>query len=167
MTHLTSSFRTKRSVVRNLNFRLSNFTTSSEMAILFSPNSPPLLPSFHALPPIHYPIASLSAVSLNIKFEQISFKIKNIMATKRIFTINGSSINNMIKGLFSNINNLRFVATFKSGNNIVNLPLLLVIILAIVFPVTLVAGVILSIIFKIDIAIERDITRDIKLIENK
>jgi hypothetical protein len=89
------------------------------------------------------------------------------MATKRIFTINGSSINNMIKGLFSNINNSRFVATSKSGNNIVNLPLLLVIILAIVFPVTLVAGVILSLIFKIDIAIERDITRDIKLIENK
>ncbi|NGM73185.1 DUF4342 domain-containing protein [Sphingobacterium sp. SGL-16] len=89
------------------------------------------------------------------------------MATKRIFTINGSSINNMIKFLFSNINNSRFVATSKSGNNIVNLPLLLVIILAIVFPVTLVAGVILSIIFKIDIAIERDITRDIKLIENK
>lgn len=87
------------------------------------------------------------------------------MATKRIFSINGSSINNMIKGLFSNINNSRFVATSKSGHNILNLPLLLVIVIAIAFPVTLVAGVILSVIFKINIAIERDITKDIKLIE--
>ena len=88
------------------------------------------------------------------------------MATKRIFTINGSSINNMIKGLFSNITNSRFVATSKSGNNILNLPLLLVIILAIIFPVTIIGGVIVGLLFKINISVERDITKDTKLIEN-
>lgn len=88
------------------------------------------------------------------------------MATKRIFSIDGSSINTLIKSVFSNISNSRFVATSKTGNNIVNLPLLLIIILAIVFPFTLVAGIIAIVVFKIDISIEKDITKDTKLIEN-
>ena len=88
------------------------------------------------------------------------------MATKRIFSINGGTINNMIKGLFSNINNSRFVATSKSGNNIVNLPLLLVIIVAIILPFTLIAGIILGLIFKINISVEREVNKEIKLIEN-
>lgn len=86
------------------------------------------------------------------------------MATKRIFSINGGAINNMIKGLFSNINNSRFVATSKSGNNIVNFPLLLVIIVAIILPFTLIAGIILGLVFKINISVERDITKDTKLL---
>ena len=88
------------------------------------------------------------------------------MATKRIFSINGGTINNMIKGLFSNINNSRFVATSKSGNNIVKLPLLLVIIVAIILPFTLIAGIILGLIFKINISVEREVNKEIKLIEN-
>jgi hypothetical protein len=87
------------------------------------------------------------------------------MATKRIFSINGGTISNMIKGLFHNINNSRLVATSKSGNNIFNLPLLLMIVIAIVFPITLIAGVILSVIFKSNISVERDITKDVKLLD--
>lgn len=89
------------------------------------------------------------------------------MATKRIFSIDGSSISTMIKGLFTNINNSRFIATSKNGNNIVNLPLLLTIILVIVFPFLLVAGIILSILLKIEVSVERDITEEVKLIEQK
>ena len=88
------------------------------------------------------------------------------MATKRIFSINGSNINNTIKNLFSKINSSRFVATSTSGSKIINLPLLLVIIIAIVLPFTLIAGIILGLIFKINISVERDITKDTKLIEN-
>ena len=87
------------------------------------------------------------------------------MATKRIFSINGGTISNMIKGLFHNINNSRLVATSKSGNNIFNLPLLFMIVIAIVFPITLIAGVILSVIFKSNISVERDITKDVKLLD--
>lgn len=87
------------------------------------------------------------------------------MATKRIFSIDGSSINTLLKSVFSNISNSRFVATSKTGNNIVNLPLLLVIILTIVFPFILVAGIIAIVVFKIGISIEKDITKDTKLIE--
>lgn len=72
----------------------------------------------------------------------------------------------MIKGLFANINDSRFVATSKSGNNIVNLPLLLVIFAAILFPVILIVGVILCVIFKVNISIEREHKKETKLIEN-
>ena len=88
------------------------------------------------------------------------------MATKRIFSINGSSINNTIKEVFSKINSSRFVATSKSGNKIVNLPLLFVIIVAIILPFTLIAGIILGLIFKINISVEREVNKEIKLIEN-
>lgn len=87
------------------------------------------------------------------------------MATKKIFTIDGSSISNMIKALFGKINNSRFSATSKSGKSIINLPLLLVIIIAIVFPVVLIPVILAVILLKINISIEKNITNDLKLIE--
>lgn len=88
------------------------------------------------------------------------------MATKRIFSINGNSINTMIKGLFNNINNSRLMVKSKTGNTLLNISLLFVIIAVVFFPVILIAGVIFSILFKYDISIEREITSDVKLIDN-
>ena len=89
------------------------------------------------------------------------------MATKRIFSINGNSINQFFKGVFHNINSSKFIATSKSGNNILTLPLLLVIVAVIVFPFLLLAGFMLSIIFKINISIEKEVAVESQLIENR
>lgn len=89
------------------------------------------------------------------------------MTTKRIFSINGSSINNLFTSLFSGIRKSRFVASSKSGSSILNLPLVFVIILAILFPVTIIIAVIASIVFHINIAIEKESTEESKLISNQ
>lgn len=88
------------------------------------------------------------------------------MATKKIFSINGNSINQMFQNLFATIKSSRFVAKSKTGNKVLNLPLVLVIIIAILFPLALIAGVVLSIIFKINISIEKEVNHETKLIEH-
>jgi hypothetical protein len=71
------------------------------------------------------------------------------MATKNIFSIDGAHVKSFISNAFSKIGKLRFIANTESGKNIVDLPLIAVIIVGILLPflsaILLVIGLLMSV----------------------
>lgn len=87
------------------------------------------------------------------------------MATKTIFTLDGSTITAGFKSLISKVKKMRLNIVSKEGKNLVNMPLILAVIVGIILPVLTVVAVILILVLSYKVAVEYDKKTDIIVID--
>jgi len=87
------------------------------------------------------------------------------MTNKTIFSIDGGSIIKMVSDIFGSINRTRFVATSKNGKELLNMPLLWVVIIGIVFPFLTIAAVIIGLALSYNVSLQKEVKKEINLLE--
>lgn len=79
------------------------------------------------------------------------------MTTKTTFDINSENITNGFQKVFTAIQDSRFKMAYKSGNTIVDIPLLFAILLAVIFPFMVIVAIVLTVVSSMKISIERKV----------
>lgn len=87
------------------------------------------------------------------------------MATKTVFTLDGSMITNACKSIVSTLKKTRIKISNKEGKSITNMPLFLAILLGIILPVLTIAAVIIVLALSYKVSIEYEKKADLILID--
>lgn len=89
------------------------------------------------------------------------------MATKKIFSIDGSAVSNLFSNLISYLKYTRFKVVNKEGKILANIPLYLAVILGIIFPFLTVAAIVLVLALSYNISLEHERKTEQILIDKK
>lgn len=89
------------------------------------------------------------------------------MATKKLFTIDCSSITKLFNSIFNYIKDTRLKVSNDNKKCIANIPLFLAMILGIILPVLTITAIIVILVLSYQISIEKESKSDVIIIDQK
>lgn len=89
------------------------------------------------------------------------------MATKTIFTIDGSAITNAFSNMINYVKDTRFKIMSKEEKKIADMPLFLALILGIIFPVLTVTVLIVALVLSYKLTVEKNSKSTLLIIDKK